>query len=72
MLDLIKSSGFQISPENLEQLLFYNLTDVNFKTMNQFEPSKAFAAEMLKQPLQRVGEHPSYISDEEFAENSDS
>ncbi len=34
MLDLIKSSGCQINPASLEQLLFYNQTDVNFKTMN--------------------------------------
>ena len=34
MLDQIKASGCHIIPGSLEQLLFYNLTDVNFKTMN--------------------------------------
>ena len=29
MLDLIKQSGWKISNGNLEQLLFYNRTDVN-------------------------------------------
>lgn len=53
----------------MEQLLFYNKTDVNFKTMNMFEPSKAYAKDLLKQPLKRVGEHPSYLSDEELQNN---
>ena len=33
MLDLIKQSGCDTAPGNLEQLLFYNKTDVNYKTM---------------------------------------
>lgn len=39
--------------------------------MNQFTPSKEFAKELLEQPLQRVGEHPSYISDEEMSYNKE-
>ena len=48
VLDLIKQSGYQIGKGSLEQLLFYNKTDVNFKTMNQFTPSKEFAKELLE------------------------
>ena len=42
MLDLIKQSGCSAAPSNLEQNLFYGRTDVNYRTMTQFEPSKAF------------------------------
>lgn len=63
MLDLIKQSGCDAAPGNLEQLLFYNRTDVNYKTMTQFEPSQAFAAAEVQVPVARVGEHESYVSD---------
>jgi len=66
VLDLIKKSGYRVNGDTLEQLLFYNKTDVNFKTLNMFEPSKAYAKELLKEPLERVGEHPSYSSDAEL------
>ena len=72
VLDLIKQSGCQIGPGSLDQLLFYNKTDVNFKTMSQFEPSKAFKEETFSQ--QRVGEYQCFDSEEELksASNSDS
>jgi len=66
MLELIKTSGCQVAPGVLEQLLFYNRSDVFYKTMNQFEPSKAFADPKTATALQRVGEHPSFDSDEDF------
>ena len=34
VLDLIRQSGCKVEGGTLEQLLFYNRTDVNFKTMN--------------------------------------
>lgn len=66
MLDLIKTSGCSIGPGLLEQLLFYNRTDVHQKTMNQFEPSLAFIDENTSTKLHRVGEHPTFDSDEDF------
>ena len=73
MLDLVKQSGCRIFPGSIEQLLFYNRTDVNFKTLSQFEPSKAFADEEKLAPMTRVGEYPSFDSEEreEFAQNQD-
>ena len=71
MFELIKASGCQVGAGSLEQLLQHNRTDVNFKTMNTFEPSEAFTAGNSQVPLQRIGEHPSFDSDEEFVEEPD-
>ena len=70
MLDLIRQSGCETTPGNLEQLLFYNRTDVNYKTMTQFEPSQAFAVAEVQVPVARVGEHESYVSDKELGGDS--
>ena len=67
ILDLVKTSGGQIAPGLLEQLLFYNRTDVHQKTMNQFEPSQAFVDPKTATKLHRIGEHPNFDSDEEFS-----
>jgi|EP00354_Favella_ehrenbergii_P006691 hypothetical protein len=34
--------------------------------MNQFEPSQAFADDKTATPLHRVGEHPTFDSEEDF------
>lgn len=67
MLDLIKQSGYSASLNNLDQHYFFSKTDVNYKTMTQFEPSPIFALPGAKQaPVTRIGEHESYVSDIEI------
>jgi hypothetical protein len=66
MLELIKQSGCIASEGNLQQLLFYGRTDVNYRTLSQFQPSMAFAnPDKLEVPMERIGEHESYLSDKE-------
>ena len=45
---------------------------MNFKTMHQFEPSAAFVDSKMNSGLQRVGEHPTFDSEEEVAADSES
>ena len=65
ILDLNKTSGCQIATGLLEQPLFFNRVDVPNKTMNQFEPSLAFADKDMATQLSKVGEHTVIDSEED-------